>query len=120
MQNWKPNALTSNIRKQIAEQNASVTPQVFVYRQKAAVFGYNAPKKPTYKGSPPVPDDPANWAEWNLESEISNAIYSWTVPMKASLPAVSSRWKEEETKTIQVLTVTTLPRTAYGISSKTT
>ena len=48
MQNWKANALSANIRKEIAEQNLAAVPQVFVYRQKAAVFGYNAPKQPTY------------------------------------------------------------------------
>ena len=76
MQNWKAGSLSANIRKEIAAQNLADNPQVLVYRQKAAVFGYNAPKKPTYKGSPPVPDDPFKWAEWDLDkSESSTLLY---------------------------------------------
>jgi hypothetical protein len=120
MQNWKASALSANIRKEIAEQNLAASPQVFAYRQKAAVFGYNAPKKPTYKSAPPAPDDPNVWAEWDLDSENSKQLYldrAYEDIIAGSYITVENK---VGSKTIRVTNVTTLPRTAYGISSKTT
>ncbi len=120
MQNWKAGALIANIRKQIADQNLAPGPQVFVYRQKAAVFGYNAPKKPTYKGSPPVPDDPQSWAEWDLDSEFPTTLFLDRAYEDITPGSYVTVKKGGRQKTIQVQQVATRPRTAYGISSKTT
>src|SRR5437660_6917490 len=120
MQNWNAGSLSANIRKEIAAVNLAATPQVFVYRQKAAVFGYNAPKKPTYKKSPPVPDDPQRWAEWTLDSEHPKELYLDRAYEGITPGSYVTVEKGANSKTIQVKSVTTLPRTAYGISSKTT
>ena len=120
MQNWKAGALTANIKKQISDQNSNPGPRVFVYRQKAAVFGYNAPKKPTYRGSPPVPDDPESWAEWNLDSEFPTTLYLDRAYEDITVGSFVTVEKGGKQKTIRVTEVSTLPRTAYGISSKTT
>jgi hypothetical protein len=121
MQSWKAGALTANIKKQISDQDLNPGPQVFVYRQKAAVFGYNAPKKPTYRGSPPVPDDPESWAEWNLASEeFPTTLYLDRAYEDITVGSFVTVEKGSTQKTIRVTEVSTLPRTAYGISSKTT
>ncbi len=119
MQNWKAGALTTNIRKEIAAQTERTNPQVFVYRQKAAPFGYNAPKKPTYKKAPPRPDDPENWAEWTL-NEHPTQLYLDRAYEDITPDSYIRIEKGNAARTIQVKSVTTLPRTAYGISSKTT
>jgi hypothetical protein len=118
MQNWKAGPLTTNIRKEIAAQTERTSPQVFVYRQKAALFGYNAPKKPTYK-NPPLPDDPENWAEWTL-NEHPTQLYLDRAYEDITPDSYVRIQKGNAARTIQVKSVTTLPRTAYGISSKTT
>jgi len=118
MQNWNANSLSSNIRNEIAAQNLAANPEVFVYRQKAAVFGYNAPKKPTYTEK--VPDDPSLWAEWSLEGEDSTHLYLDRAYEGITPGSYVTVEKGNKSKTIQVKTVTTLPRTAYGLSSKST
>jgi predicted phage baseplate assembly protein len=120
MQNWKASALSANIRKEIAEQNLAASPQVFAYRQKAAVFGYNAPKQPTYATAPPAPDPPSSWAEWDLDSESPTLLYLDRAYEGITPGSYVTIEKSGNSKTIQVLNVTTVPRTAYGISSKTT
>jgi predicted phage baseplate assembly protein len=120
MQNWKASSLSASIRKEIAAQNLAATPQVFVYRQKAAVFGYNAPKKPTYAKHPPAPDDPFLWAEWDLDHESATLLFLDRAYEGITPGSYVTVEKGSKSKTIQVKSVTTLPRTAYGISSKTT
>jgi hypothetical protein len=118
-QRWNANALTTNIKNEIAEQTKNAQPQAFVYREKAAVFGYNAPKKPVYKGN--VPDDPENWAEWSLDpSEDEKLIYLDRAYEAITPGSYITVRKGKLAKTIQVVDVTTEPRTAYSISSKST
>src|SRR5690348_4776607 len=50
-QGWNANALTTNIKNEVAAQTQSAQPQALIYRDKAAVFGFNAPKKVTYNGN---------------------------------------------------------------------
>lgn len=118
-QGWNANALTTNIKNEIAAQTQSSQPQAFVYREKAAVFGYNAPKKPVYKGN--VPDDPENWAEWALDKSEDEKLLFLDRAYEAVTPGsyITVR-RGKEAKTIQVVDVSTEPRTAYGISSKST
>jgi len=120
MQNWKANSLSASIRKEIAEKTKDVTPQGLVYRQKAAVFGYNAPKKPTYNATTKLPNDPASWEDWSLESEKPDKLYLDRAYESITSGSYVTLEKGGVRKTIKVTGVTTLPRTAYGISSKTT
>lgn len=118
-QGWTANALATNIKNEIAEQTENAQPQAFIYREKAAIFGYNAPKKPVYKGN--VPDDPAKWAEWDLDkSEDEKLIYLDRAYEAITPGSYITVRKGKEAKTIQVVDVSTDPRTAYGISSKST
>ena len=118
-QGWNANALTTNIKNEVAEQTKNALPQAFIYREKASVFGYNAPKKPVYKGN--VPDDPEKWAEWNLDKSEDDKLIYLDRAYEAITPGsyITVR-KGKESKTIQVVDVSTGPRTAYGISSKST
>jgi len=118
-QGWNANALTTNIKNEIAEQTQNAQPEAFVYREKAAVFGYNAPKKPVYKGN--VPDDPAKWAEWDLDaSEDEKLIYLDRAYETITPGSYITVRKGNQAKTIQVVDVATEPHTAYNISSKST
>ena len=118
-QGWNANALATNIRNEIAAQAQSAQPQAFVFREKAAVFGYNAPKKPTYTGN--VPDDPETWAEWVLDaSEDEKIIYLDRAYESITPGSYITVRKGAEVKTIQVVDVSIEPRTAYSISAKTT
>jgi hypothetical protein len=118
-QGWNANALTTNIKNEIAEQTKNAQPQAFVYREKAAVFGYNAPKKPVYVDKVPV--DPEKWAEWSLDpSEDEKLIYLDRAYEAITPGSYITVKKGKLAKTIQVVDVTTEPRTAYSISSKST
>jgi hypothetical protein len=118
-QGWNANALTTNIKNELAGQTQKAQPQAFVYREKAALFGYNAPKKPVYKDN--VPDDPAKWAEWALDPSENDKLIYLDRAYEAITPGsyVTVR-KGKEAKTIQVVDVSTGPRTAYSISAKST
>ena len=118
-QSWNANALATNIKNEIAARTQSAQPQAFVYREKAAVFGYNAPKKPTYTGN--VPDDPESWAEWGLDKSEDEKLLYLDRAYEAITPGsyITVR-RGKEAKTIQVVDVSTEPRTAYGISAKST
>jgi hypothetical protein len=120
MQNWNAGALTTNIRKEIAAQTERTNPQVFVYRQKAAPFGYNAPKKPNYNTETKLPNDPALWGDWDLESEKPDELYLDRAYEDITSGSYVTLERGGVRKTIKVMSVTTRPRTAYGISSKTT
>lgn len=117
-QGWNANALTTNIRNELAAQTASAHPKAFIYRQKALVFGYNAPKKVKYKGN--VPDDPAQWTEWDLDHEDDKVLYLDRAYEAITPGSYITVVKGKDAKTIEVVDVATVPRTAYGISSKTT
>ena len=117
-QAWNANALTTNIKNEIAAHTKNAHPKAFIYRQKATVFGYNAPKKVVYKGN--VPDDPVNWAEWQLDHEDDKVLYLDRAYEAITPGSYITVVKGKEAKTIEVVDVATVPRTAYGISAKST
>ena len=118
-QGWSANALATNIKNELSEQTKNALPQALVFREKAAVFGYNAPKKPVYSGN--VPIDPEKWHEWKLDKSEDDKLIYLDRAYEAITPGsyITVR-KGKESKTIQVVDVSTEPRTAYGISSKST
>lgn len=95
---------------------------VFVFRKKVQVFGYNAPKKVTYKSNG-TPKSPTAWKEWD-HVETANTIYldnayEEIVPGSQIViqnPANSAALR----KFYEVATVDIASRTQYNISSKTT
>jgi predicted phage baseplate assembly protein len=95
---------------------------VFVFRKKASVFGYNAPKKVTYD-SDGVPNAPESWAEWSL-AETAGTLYldsayeeiipgSQLVIQNPTNSSTPRRFYEVDKADVS-------SRTAYNISSKTT
>lgn len=121
-QGWSEADLKESVAKKIAEQPASGN-SIFVFRKRAAVFGYNAPKQPTYmQGVLKLPDD---WAEWPLkEKDKSENIYLETVyeqVLPGSYIAVQTLSdKLESSKVYQANQVEHRSRTDYGISTKST
>ena len=118
IQRWSVNALRANIR---AKGNAALTSAgVFVFRQHAAIFGYNAPKQPAYKDT--VPKPPAEWDEWPKDaSEADNLIFlDGAYDQILAESYVTIEKPGNVTRTFQIKGASTFPRTAYGISSKTT
>lgn len=120
MQGWTTNFLIANIRKKIASQNLILPLKVHAYRQQATLFGYNAPKQPTYTTKPPTPDPPSKWIEWDLDSETSKTIYLDRAYDGITAGSYVTIQKGAKEKSIQVVDVKVRTRTAYGISSKTT
>ena len=107
-------------KKRLPRKTKPFFPQAFVYRQKAAVFGYNAPKKPTYTADN-VPDDPEKWAEWSLDiSEKETLLFLDRAYEEITPGSYITVKRGNKAKTIRVREVDTNPRTAYGISSKST
>lgn len=121
MQNWKKTALVTSIREQIARKNLQLPTDVYVYRQQAPLFGYNAPKQATYTGKPPAPDPPSQWDEWALDSSEGNTKIFLDRAYEAITPgSYVTIQKGNSFKNIKVNDVRIQTRTAYGISSKTT
>jgi predicted phage baseplate assembly protein len=124
IQNWPARALATGLSTQGDLAPAPGAPKVFVFRQRAAIFGYNAPKQPDYNGT--VPKKPSEWVEWPRDgAEAKNRIFL-DAPYDAVVPQsyVTVESGDDKAKT-PILTfvidnVAVLPRTAYGISSKST
>ncbi|HEX5606794.1 MAG TPA: putative baseplate assembly protein [Candidatus Binatia bacterium] len=122
IQRWSTSDLFTNLAKPPppSEESAPLTTGIFALRQRAALFGYNAPKQPTYNGT--VPKPPSEWDEWDLDTnEAANRIFldaAYQAVSPKSYVAVDKPGKKP--KIFQLDNTTVLPRTAYGISSKTT
>lgn len=120
MQGWNTNSLVASIKKEVARLNRILPTQVHAYRQQAALFGYNAPKQPTYKASTSTPELPSNWKEWDLDSENTKVIYLDRAYDGIVVGSYVTIQKRNKVRNIQIVDVQTVARTAYGISSKTT
>ncbi len=94
---------------------------VFVFRKKASVFGYNAPKKVTYNGD--KPDDPANWGEWTHTEKAGilylDSAYEEIVP-GSELAIENPTNTTDPRKFYKVKDSAISSRTEYNMSSKTT
>ena len=122
LQDWDFDTVVENINTLIAADTTGTTEGVFAFRQQAAVFGFNAPKQVTYAASYPyLPKSADQWNEWKPDGEANNKIlldnaYNEIIPgsyvvidKPGSLPA-----------TYEISSLSSYPRTAYGISGKTT
>lgn len=114
----------ANLKESLAEALARRAPsegQVFVFRKRAAVFGYNALKEPTYDGR--VPNPPSAWSEWSL-SEAQGKMYLDST-YEEILPGsrIAVRKSDDNLADATVYTVDEVDhrsRTAYGLSAKST
>lgn len=102
--------------------NPPAEDSLYVFRKRAAVFGYNAPKEVTYTGR--IPDPPAKWDELDLESdEENNIIYlesAYDQIIKNSFIYIQQENVLNHAKVYQIQDIDTRPRTAYGVSAKST
>jgi hypothetical protein len=120
-QDWSSQDLVDNINEQVSELSSGEG-SVFVFRQQAFPFGYNAVKMAEYKDNG-TPKSPSEWSEWFMDEKegkvyLDNA-YDKILPgsyLVLQKPGESI----ESAKIFQIETVNVLSRTAYGISSKTT
>ena len=122
IQNWSIEELVNNIAGQVGVAAPQGGVGVVAFRQRAAVFGYNAPKQPTCQRGQLNPA--ALWTEWPPDGESTDKIfldndYNAIVPESYILiqkPGESF----DSAHPYQVESVLIRPRTAYGISTKTT
>lgn len=96
---------------------------VFVFRQRAAVFGYNAPKNMTCNSTTRQPNYPAIWVEWGHQ-EQTDKIYL-DIPYEEILPntyiAIQQGNQILNEASVEVVNaIENRARTEYGISGKTT
>jgi predicted phage baseplate assembly protein len=121
VQGWSLDSIVNNIAKRPKRPKLSSEKGVFVFRQRAALFGYNAPKQPTYNANR-TPKKPSEWDEWDLDtSEDEGKLFldnAYDAIKPGSYVAIDKPGKA--TAVFQVEQVEIRPRTAYGISSKTT
>ena len=95
---------------------------VFVLRSSASLFGATVPRLVTVTNGNLPPQD--QWREWTLDSETKDGLYLDQLHTEITAPSyVLLRRMEDSTPLSRVFTVkqaTTTPRTAYGISGKST
>lgn len=95
---------------------------VFVLRSNASLFGASVPRLVTVTGGNVPPQD--QWREWTLDGETRDGLYLDQLHTEITAASyVLVRQMENSTPLSRVFTVkqaTTTPRTAYGISGKST
>jgi predicted phage baseplate assembly protein len=123
VQGWPEPSLAANLARQTAQQALPQGSGVFAFRQRAAIFGYNAPKQPDYKKKDGtfVVKPPSKWTEWPLEGEAENKVFldnAYDAILPKSYVAMAKPDNASEIFTIDQ--VAQRPRTDYGLSAKTT
>lgn len=121
---WSAHDLVSGIAKaQAARQPAITSHDLFVFRKQAAIFGYNAPKEPSYNGT--IPRPPSQWTEWDLDAEEADGRVfldnAYEEVLAAGFIGLQKDGKNiEEAPVYKIQQTFIRPRTAYGLSSKST
>jgi hypothetical protein len=122
IQGWNPDVLARAMNGRAAQSPAAGPGDVHAMRQRAAVFGYNAPKDPEYYPTSHLPMPMSAWDDPSIDAEeagqklyLDNA-YEGVLP--ESYVAVTKPPAQPEVYKISSVSIE--PRTAYGISSKTT
>jgi hypothetical protein len=135
LQNWDLDTVVENINTLIAFDEASSPEGVYAFRQQAAVFGNNVPKKQLYDsdGSPLVNSSgELITREWSTSGETEDTLYldnSYKEIVPGSYVVITRPFDHPAhgsspyipTEVIaSVTSVATQPHTEYGISGKTT
>jgi hypothetical protein len=120
LQGWKVEELADNIAQQLAESGKGKDSGVFVFRQRAFPFGYNAVRMPIYNTTTGKPVDPVSWQEWETNEEngkvyLDNA-YDEIIP--GGYLAIQK--EDESIDVYPIKSVNVCTRSDYGISSRTT
>ncbi len=119
IQGWSEADLVSAVNTKLTSQASEDGSGVLAFRQRAAVFGYNAPKLVTYTGTKP---NPANeWDEWTPTNE-SDAVIFLDNAYDEVIPGGYAIIKKPGggPTSYRIEQVSIEPRTEYGVSSKTT
>jgi len=121
IQGWSVPKLVASLSKQKEDDELAADMGVFVFRQRAAVFGYNAGKLVSYTNRFPDPQD--KWSDWMLDEEdgvlfLDNA-YDEIVP-QSYLALTHPDKPLAKAQIFWINDVNLGARTAYGMSSKTT
>lgn len=117
---WSSHDLVSGIAKMLAAKQPSIgSHDVQVFRRQAAIFGYNAPKQ--ISNSTP----PWTYVDWDLDaSEGDGKVYldnAYEEVLAGGYIGIQSAGTALESAPVFNITQAVVqPRTAYGISSKTT
>jgi predicted phage baseplate assembly protein len=121
VQKWTEADVKEGISKVLAAQ-AATKDKLDVFRKRAAVFGYNAPKQMLNATGQPL--HPAAWTEWPLTNETNDKIYLDTVydqVLPGSYIAVQKSTDSlDKAKVYPAQEVEHRSRTDYGIGMKTT
>jgi predicted phage baseplate assembly protein len=121
MQNWSVPALAANINKTVAAVRFKGGSGVFAFRQRAALFGNNAPREPAYEARG-TPKPYAQWTEWPPETDEAPGTLFLDAAYDAILAGsyIAVR-KPAQAETVFVVNqAITRSRAAYGMSAKTT
>ncbi len=114
IQGWAIDDIAAMIKIQHKAWMAAKETGVYVFRQRAAVFGYNAPKKISYSGEGVPTEDEWEITEESLSSLFLDRLYNEISP--DSYIAV----KENNFSVFRIATVEDRTRTQYGLSNQTT
>jgi hypothetical protein len=119
-QEWSVTDFIKNLEDQRDSSDLSKNKGAFIFKKQAAVFGYNAAKEIKYSGS--GSNLTVQSSEWNIASdEDSNKIYLDNAYDEIIPQQYIAIFKPDKTAGIfKVNTANVHPRTAYGISGKTT
>jgi predicted phage baseplate assembly protein len=120
--NWSVHEISQSVNvKPDDDEPPPGEPEVYVFRKKTAVFGYNAPKKVKYKGDTPV--NPVDWEDWTNDEQPGvvylDAAYEEILP-ESFIAIQNPVNKAKPLGFYQVATADVTSRTAYNISTKTT
>jgi hypothetical protein len=118
--NWSIHDLVKGVENLRSRKTFPDETGVFALRKRVSLFGYNAPKQPTYKADG-TPDLPEKWADWSPTNEAGHKLYldnAYDEILPGSYIAIH---KPGNSTSIHIIdSVRTFPRTEYGISGKTT
>lgn len=118
---WTAKDLVEAIQERLADLDNSSNKDIYIFRQKASLFGYNAPKQVTYSKGQPNPQ--SEWIEWQL-NETNGKIFldnAYDKILPESFIVIKKLTESVENATNYKITeVNSSSRTEYGMSSKTT
>lgn len=118
---WSAQEVYQSINTPAVSEPSPNDPEVYVFRKRVPVFGYNAPKKITYNGS--IPKTPDLWQEWTI-AESNGTLFldsAYEEILPGSQVAIQNPANTGHTPLFYAVSnVNVTTRTQYGISTKTT
>jgi len=124
LQQWDLQTLQDMINETTAAEEAGDGGEVYVFRKAVQLFGYNAPKQVAYN-TDLTPKPMSQWTEWQAKSsEYSNRLYLDGECMECLsgdyIYVRTNGYSGSDSGEYQISSTRITPRTAYGISNKST